>query len=164
MRFNQAAKAPLILEVGDEKLSVPKFTLRDQIAWAAELDASRADNVTKGMEPVQRFHLLNAFDVLPADLAELARRVSTPAGMDRICGTCLARAVPVEAAGKRITDGKPIGDTKAREIIEANAEGLLWLARELADIVDKSRTPEEKGEANGEGEAGDPLTQSESAA
>lgn len=151
MRFNQATKAPIILDVGEQKLSVPKFTLRDQVAWAAEIDAGRADLATKGLSPLDRFHMLNGWDLIPTDLTDLARRANGSEGQYHICSTCLARATVVGG------DGNAIGMEKAREILEANPAGLLWLTKQLADIGDNS-TPPAAADAKANGEP--PLTDS----
>lgn len=165
MHFLDATQANVVLTIGADKVSVPRFELRDFVAWAAELDAQRAAAVRESvsaLDPEKRFHLLNAYTVMPASLNEVAGMIATPAGIDRVLSTCLGRAALIERQGVSVDPPEPVSKEYAAGVVRANLRTAVSLARILASMDDPSSRPPtgEKKEEDLPDEAegsGDPL-------
>ena len=177
MRIEQAAQSPLVVNVGNEKLSIPLFVLDDFCAWMRDIQADAADLATRGLTPGQRVQMLSAYPVLPPTMDDLRRRVYSPEGVRHVCLTCLPRASVVERDRKPLPTPEPVDGKRAADIIgrasagDAGRQSLLLLALALADLYDphadaeRDAQDEEAGVGgDGEGAGGpDPLTSAASA-
>jgi hypothetical protein len=151
VQFLPAAQGPIVLEVGDEKIAVPRFEMRDFVEWAAELDAEKQKRFDATAAEIKdddkRFQLRNTFSVIPADLTACLNLVFTPAGIQRVCDKCFARAKIISRGGQTVDEPLP-ADT-ANGIIAANPSDIPKLARQLVGIKDLPRpaaTDEKKDE------------------
>lgn len=133
----QIAQAPVIVQLGEAGVvySVPKFTLRDIVAWGAAIAAAESDRITKGMKPDQRTQYLMAYPPVPPTVYDLKQRAQTVEGIDHIIRTCFVRATPTL--------------TKAQidSVLAQGSPGALgFVAWQLADLVDAStvQTPDMK--------------------
>lgn len=148
MYISQVSQVPVIVNFGGRRIQIPKFKTKDWIDWANELDTARADNATKNLNPEQRFRLLTAYNILPTDVGELRNWVDTPKGTIRVVKTCLQRATVI---GRYLANGDqesyepfPAPEPITADVVSAilntgQFSDLIILAKDLSDIVDKSK-------------------------
>lgn len=134
MRLRQAAQAPVALQIGETHYLLPKFTFDDWVKWATELDSARTAMALEGADAEKRVQLLTFYNILPTDLSEMRRRLYTPEGINRVCGTCMKRGGVPEKEIPSILAGAHSGD-------------LVQLVTELADLEsEKARADREAAE------------------
>src|ERR1700734_659878 len=92
MFLNQAMQSPVVFEVGDVRLSVPKMTLEDWALFGSTLNAAKEQRLTKDMDEGQRFRYLNFYNVLPIGLGDLQRTSGSPEGISFIIRHCVSKA------------------------------------------------------------------------
>src|SRR2546423_1800472 len=94
MFFLQTARAPIIVTIGKEQLSIPKFTRGDFKAWGAELLAKNAESATAGMDEARKREWIAFYSSFGIDVGDFRKLVRTEEGSRRVCRTCLLRAEP----------------------------------------------------------------------
>lgn len=145
MQFDQASGAPIVIEFGGNRISIPKFSLDDFVAWSAEMDAAREKKATDGMTREERFRVLSFYNVMPADAEELKALARVPFGMKRINSTCIPRAKIIAKDDKPI-EPQPITAELQAAILSAPLDDQKRLAVLLADAYDRMK-PQPKADA-----------------
>lgn len=135
MLFLQAAQAPVIVKLGEELLTIPKYTMEDIVEWGQGLADQRAEAATAEMDEVKRREFYTFYPPTPPPLEELKRLLRTPPGITDVVTKCLMRA-------KRSKGGKALpayGEEEVKELLRTNGVGRLGgLAWILADIDEGS--------------------------
>jgi len=139
MFFNQAMQAPVVIEIGGERISIPKFTIDDFTAWGAELDTAREKKLTQGMDEEKRFRFMSFYNLLPMELGDLHRLTRSPQGVKRVVRICLQRAAIIARDGTSIDPPEPLAPEKQRLILSAHFQDLARLAEKLSDLYDESK-------------------------
>lgn len=142
MFFAQSLAAPIVIEIGAERLSIEKFTLDDFALWASELEAAKESRLTKGMDSETRFRYLNFYDVLPIEMNSLKAMVRSPAGIKKILATCLPRGKVIARksndAWQQLETPEPISAEAKAAVTGATLIDRERLAVLLADLVDQA--------------------------
>lgn len=88
----QIGQRPVIVQYGDEKLQLQKFTLNDIISWGTSILESRIERDTATMDPVQKREFLHFYPPIPPTMQEMKQLVRTPMGISHVVATCLGHA------------------------------------------------------------------------
>jgi hypothetical protein len=164
LKFVEAFQADLAIEVGNEVVAVPRFTLGDFVSWAAEVDArKRAEfdalaDARPDADERARFRL--TFRPVPADVSEVAGLVYTPAGVERVLAACFARAKITRRDGRPVEPPEPFPADRAERVMAGNLPLLPRLARLLAGVeveIPAKADAEAAAEQAKEDEAAGPL-------
>lgn len=159
MRFNDAMQANVVIDVGDEQISIPRFTVGDFVEWGAELDAEKRaaqQAAIAELPPKERFEARLLYKIIPADFTELARLTYTPAGVQRVISKCLGRAKVTARKGVSLSAPETLPAERIPDFIAANLPDIPLLARLLAGVeVPDSAPPPKSDEQKAAG--ADPL-------
>lgn len=141
-------QSALVIDVADEKISVPRFTVGDYAEWGAELDAQKRTEVHADLAALPAKDRLEArltHRIVPTDFSELAVLAYTPGGVKRIIDRCFGRAKVIARAGQSLPAPEPLSAERAAGIIEANTANLPTLARMLAGLIAEQEPPKDEG-------------------
>lgn len=137
MNLSLSLPAPIVLAIGDKQYSIGRFSMQDQIDFAATLDAARRDEATKGLNPQERFKTISFYVLAPTDFGEIEDMIKTPAGTDRVLRKCLSRD-SVTWLNPNTNESGTGFDKALLEALLVNGDRaeLRALARALAGIPD----------------------------
>jgi hypothetical protein len=142
VNFQLSNNGPVVVNVNGTPYNFARFRRRDWVDWGAAIDAERNAAATEGLEPQERARLLMVFPPQPVTHNELAARIATPAGVERIIRACGERGgVPKDVLDQLLEDGNEIE--------------LESLAMILASVIDPLKMAAQ-AKGNGEKPAEDP--------
>lgn len=135
MFFLRIMQAPVIVTWGTKILSIPKFTLDDAVAWGAEIQASRDDKATSGMNDLQKREFFNMYPSIPPDINQLRQLLLGIDASKRIVTSCLKRATVRSTDVGQELPGLSVDDIAS--IISLNGPARLHLlARQVSDLYE----------------------------
>lgn len=152
-------QSALVIDVGNERISIPRFTVGDYVEWGAELDAAKRADMQGDLAamPVKdRIEARLTFRIIPTDFTELAGLAFTPAGVKRIIDKCFSRAKVIVRDGQDLPEPQALPPDRAAAITSANTAGLPGLARLLAGVVVEQEPPKDEDQQKAE-EPANPL-------
>jgi hypothetical protein len=142
VKFSTAFQGPIVVQIGEETLSIPVLTMDFFIQWGAQIDAEARDAYLATVPEKDRNRTAALFRVQSTDLNELIQRTYAPAGALHVVTAALA------AAGKSAEAAAAL----ARRL---RPDDLLTLALVVTGIRD---LPEVTGNGQQQGGTPDPLT------
>lgn len=161
MTIDQALQSPVVIDLGNERISIPKMTMDDWAVMGAEDLAERENRLTSGMDAETKFRHLSFYRQIPLDGAILRSLSRTPGGIRkviRICGaksTIIARRenpqadfLPVEPPERPKPTGQ--GGKGPNEVVvallKAHWRDQERLAELLADMEDRQQATQDAQE------------------
>jgi hypothetical protein len=162
MFLRQVADAPLIVSLGTEKLSVPRFTLGDFAVWGAILDHEKAERETSELNPGDRARYLKYEPIIPTTKGEMRHMVRTVRGVDHVCLTCFAKATVIERDGVRLPVPETLGNRAALILPTIHGEDREHLALILAGMAHEVEDAAGDATTDSTGAGADPLRSSPS--
>lgn len=160
MDLLQALQLPVIVEIGNVRLSIPKMTLEDWGHFGEYLSAEKSKRLTEGMDEGRKFNFLNFYNILPIGLGDLQHASSSPSGISYILRYSFGKGVVVACREDDQSEWKPVDPPKDKEdikkqraertklaetIIAETPHGQLFeLTQRIADLFIEPRS----GEAN----------------
>lgn len=152
MHFLQALQSPVIAQIGNVKVSIPKLTLDDAIVWSELVKCERIERDTAEMEPHRKREFLAFYPPIAPDAEELRRLLRTPAGVKFVLEKQWPKAAVVSSNGDGNAPIPPI-----THILATNGTGpLTTLAVDISDLQYSNPAPTAATEQG----STDPLTKS----
>lgn len=136
MYFLQAAQTPVTVKLGDRTLTIPKYELSEVMIWADEIEKSRTEELTAGLDDIKAREWKAYYPPIPPDMAEMKRMLRTIPAIQRVCRTCLLNATVTGPNGQNLPK---LMDADVEALFKSNGTGrLAGLAWVLADLTDDS--------------------------